>query len=60
MDKIVIQVFLMFLFITMMLSFYIFINVLNNNKKYKSVFSAWQFPMLFAIFLECFFSENIK
>ncbi len=42
-----------FLLITVILSFYVFVCVLIlKNKKHNSVFTAWQFPMLLAVYLE--------
>jgi len=44
------------LVIAVILSFYIFITtVVTKEKKYKHLFTTWQFPMLFAICLDVFF-----
>ena len=41
------------LFIAVIISFYIFIQILVvKDLTYKKIFSTWQFPMLLAIFLE--------
>lgn len=51
--------FKLLLFLTLLLSFYIFISVIvYKNKTYKPIFSTWQFPMLLAIFLDVFLIEN--
>lgn len=43
------------LFIAILLSLYILINtVITREKRHKNVFSAWQFPMLLAIFIDTF------
>ena len=55
-ENYIVKLFLFFLFVTMIISFYMFINVLQDRTKFKNAFSAWQFPMLFAIFLECYFT----
>jgi hypothetical protein len=47
------NVFLAFLFITMVLSFYILIQaILYKKSNYKMLYSTWQFPMLLALFME--------
>jgi uncharacterized integral membrane protein len=41
------------LLLSVLISFYIFINILVLKKQtYKPMFSTWQFPMLLAIYLE--------
>ena len=46
-------VFKFFLFAALTLSFYFFVDVLVfKNKRYKHVFSTWQFPMLLALFID--------
>lgn len=41
------------LFVAVMISLYIFIQILVvKDLRYKPIFSTWQFPMLLAIFLE--------
>ena len=43
------------LFIAILLSFYIFVTTLiTKEKHHKRLFSAWQFPMLLAIFIDLF------
>jgi len=52
MENTIETIFKISLFITMMISFYILIIVLQNKNKYRSSFSAWTFPMLLAIFTD--------
>ena len=52
MEKKIETIFKISLFITMMLSFYILIVVVQNKSRYRSSFSAWTFPMLLAIFTD--------
>lgn len=53
-------IFKVLLFILLLISFYMFIvNIFfhttnQHDQKYKA-FTAWQFPMLFAIFLDSYF-----
>jgi hypothetical protein len=44
------------LFITLILSFYIFVRSLffNDNDK-KRIFSTWQFPMLLALYIDAIY-----
>lgn len=44
------------LFITLILSFYIFVGSLffNDNDK-RRIFSTWQFPMLLALYVDAIF-----
>ena len=54
------SIFKLFMFVVMLISFFIFIMTLVvKSKEYKDVFSAWQFPMLLAIFLEVYLIESI-
>ncbi len=54
------SIFKLLMFIVMLISFFIFIMTLVvKSKEYKDVFSAWQFPMLLAIFLEVYLIESI-
>ena len=54
------SIFKLLMFIVMLISFYIFIMVLVvKSREYKDVFSAWQFPMLLAIFLEIYIIDSI-
>ena len=44
------------LLIAVILSFYIFVTtIITNEKHHKHLFSAWQFPMLLAIFIDLFY-----
>lgn len=56
-DKNIIEnIFLILLIITTLFSFFIFINVvILKNENYNRVFSTWQFPMLLAICLDCYY-----
>ena len=46
-------VFKFLLLSALMLSFYFFVDVLVfKRKRYKHVFSTWQFPMLLALFID--------
>jgi hypothetical protein len=41
------------LFITLVLSFYIFVHaILFNDGDKKRIFSTWQFPMLLALYID--------
>ena len=41
------------LFIAVMISFYVFINIIVfKDLTYKKMFSTWQFPMLLALYLD--------
>jgi len=54
------SIFRFFLLITMTLSLYILISgLLTGDKIKKSLISAWQFPMLLAIFIETFIFEGL-
>lgn len=54
------SIFKLFMFVVMLISFFIFIMTLVvKSKEYKDVFSAWQFPMLLAIFLEVYLIDSI-
>jgi hypothetical protein len=46
------NIFKLSLLVSLLISFYIFINTIFFNSSHKSLFSTWQFPMLLAIFLE--------
>ena len=51
-------IFLVLLFITMIVSLYIFIQaILCDKNNYKCIYSTWQFPMLLALFLESLMLE---
>ena len=46
------SIFKLSLFITLLLSFYIFINTIFLSKKHVGLFNTWQFPMLLAMYLD--------
>ena len=48
------RIFQLALFMTLLLSVYIFIQtmIFNHNNKNKRLFNTWQFPMLLALFLD--------
>ena len=49
-------IFIILISITTLLSLFIFINVVFlKNKAYEHIFSTWQFPMLLAICLDCYY-----
>ena len=48
--------FIVALFIILVISFYFFIDCMVLKKKqYSNIFTTWQFPMLFAIFLDAIY-----
>lgn len=51
------KIFIFSLLITLLLSFYFFVSrmVLKDNKHSK-IFTTWQFPMLFAIFIDAIYN----
>jgi hypothetical protein len=51
------RIFIFSLLIALLISFYFFIShmVLKDNKHYK-IFTTWQFPMLFAIFVDAIYN----
>ena len=53
MNKIIQKIFIFSLFLSLLCSFYIFIDIIVLKNKYNAkIFSTWQFPMLFAIFID--------
>jgi hypothetical protein len=57
-SDILIEVFKLFMFLVMLIAFYFFIaTFVYKDKRYKHVFSNWQFPMLFALFIDAIFVE---
>jgi hypothetical protein len=55
---ILIEVFKILMFLVMLIAFYFFIaTIVYKDKRFKAVFSNWQFPMLFAIFIDTIFIE---
>jgi hypothetical protein len=52
-NNLVQNLFIFVLFISLLLSFYMFIDVIVfGNKTHANIFSTWQFPMLLALFLD--------
>jgi uncharacterized integral membrane protein len=44
------------LLIALLISFFIFINnTMFKHPEYKTMFSAWQFPMLLAVYIEAIY-----
>jgi len=53
MNDLIPQLFLFFIVMATLLSFYFFIDVLVlKHKDHSRIFNTWQFPMLFAITLD--------
>lgn len=51
------NIFVLSLFVTVLLSFYFFIDVLMfKNKDNSKLFNTWQFPMLLAIYIDIIYS----
>ena len=49
--------FIFSLLITLLLSFYFFIShMVLGDKKHSKIFTTWQFPMLFAIFIDSIYN----
>lgn len=56
MKKVVDVLFKFSLLVALLLSIYIFIAViLFNDKTHNEIFSTWQMPMLFAIFMDIWY-----
>jgi hypothetical protein len=46
------------MFLVMLLSFYMFImTIAAKSKDFKGIYSAWQFPMILALFVDAAFIE---
>lgn len=57
-NKILELIFKISLFITLLLSFYMFtVSFIYKNVKFFNSFSTWQFPMLLALFLDVYVIE---
>lgn len=53
MPNIINTLFKVSILITLLLSFYIFMNtLLAKSNEHKTIFTTWQFPMLLALFLD--------
>jgi hypothetical protein len=53
MSSILKQLFQLCLLVTLLLSFYFFIDItVLKNKTYTNMFSTWQFPMLLALYMD--------
>lgn len=51
------KTFLFALLIALLLSFYFFVNhLILKEKTHSKIFSTWQFPMLFAIFIDSIYN----
>jgi len=51
------NIFVLSLFVTVLISFYFFIDVLMfKNKDNSKLFNTWQFPMLLAIYIDIIYS----
>lgn len=47
------KIFIFFLLVSLLLSFYFFVShIIFKNDKHTNVYNTWQFPMLFAIFMD--------
>ena len=47
------KIFTVTLLISLLISFYFFIsNIVLKEHKHSKIFTTWQFPMLFAIFID--------
>lgn len=52
-DEIIIKFYYIFLLLTLILSFYIFVSVvIFKQNNLRPVYSSWHFPMLLALFFE--------
>lgn len=52
------KIFVVLLFITLVVSFYFFITtIILQNNTHRTIFTAWQFPMLFAIFIDVIYTK---
>jgi hypothetical protein len=49
--------FIVALFIILLISFYFFVDfMILKNKRYSNIFTTWQFPMIFAIFIDAIYN----
>ena len=52
------ELFKILMFLVMLLSFYMFImTIAAKSKDFKGIYSAWQFPMILALFVDAAFIE---
>ena len=51
------KIFIFTLLISLLISFYFFINhMILRDKQHSNIFNTWQFPMLFGIFLDSIYN----
>ena len=51
------KIFIFSLLISLLISFYFFIShMLLKEDKHSKIFTTWQFPMLFAIFMDAIYN----
>ena len=51
------RIFIFSLLIALLISFYFFIShMVLKDKQHSKIFSTWQFPMLFAIFVDAIYN----
>ena len=47
------KIFVFSLLIALLISFYFFVsNMVLKDKQHEKIFNTWQFPMLFAVFID--------
>ena len=57
MNKIIQKIFIFSLFLSLLCSFYFFLDIIVFRNKHNSqIFTTWQFPMLFAIFIDTIYN----
>ena len=58
-DGVMYNIFYVCLLISLIISTYVLIMVVFlGNKKYMNIFNTWQFPVLFAVFLDLIFQNK--
>lgn len=51
------KIFIFSLLISLLVSFYFFIShMILKDKQHSQIFTTWQFPMLFAIFIDAIYN----
>ena len=51
------KVFVFTLLISLLISFYFFVsNIVLKERKHSDIFTTWQFPMLFGIFIDSIYN----
>jgi len=51
------RIFIFALLIALLISFYFFIsNMVLKDKQHSKIFNTWQFPMLFAVFIDAIYN----